>query len=67
MSSGLSFREQFKMGFFTLPSQVKRTTLSGRVTKPPRRFHQEHFVKGSGACTRRGYDGTDMDYTPPVE
>lgn len=64
MSSELSLREQFKLGFFTLPSDVKKVTRSGRITKPPRRFYHENFVKGSGACVRKGFDSTDMNYVP---
>jgi hypothetical protein len=42
---------------------VKRSsqkTRSGRVSKPPSRFSDQKFVKGSGTVKRRGYDHTDL-------
>lgn len=52
------------MGAYKLPprEEVMTQTIHGRVIKPARKYHDEQFVKGSGAAARPGYDGTDMEF-----
>ena len=52
------------MGAYKLPprEEVMTQTIHGRVSKPARKYHDEQFVKGSGAASRPGYDGTDMEF-----
>ena len=63
-----SLRELMRMGYFnsSRPSnvQARRSTLtdSGRVSKPPRRYTEIKFIRGSGVARRVSHDSTDMSF-----
>ena len=51
-------RELFRMGYFNATPRVANTTSSGRGSLQPERFSNQHFIKGSGCCSRKGMDPT---------
>jgi len=59
--SDLILSEMVQMGIFVNPSQPQHTR-SGRISKPPLRYEQEKFLKGSGCCPRPGMEPTDMEF-----
>ena len=52
----------FKDDVTYLANPLSGFTSSGRVSKPPERFSDLQFTKGSGAAPVAGFDETDMDY-----
>ena len=50
----------FVIDHIPTPTPTHTRTRRGRVSKPPSRFSEQKFVRGSGAIKRQGYDHTEL-------
>jgi hypothetical protein len=59
-----TFRELRKMGYFDAKPKEKpiQKTRSNRKVRPPKRYIDEQFKKGSGCCPMPNKEPTDMKF-----